>query len=1175
MPQINRGNEPVSIQRRKDLALLIYLAVTSQPHSRDTLATIFWQEESQTLARSNLRKSLSRLKALLGQNSLLVLQDQIALNPQLLDHLDVREFHSRYQQFRKHHEREGSKAELCPSCQKALEEAVALYQGDFLEGFSIPDSSVFDEWQFFQAEGYRQNLAEILQQIMNQSQESGELSQAITYCRRWLALDKLHEPAHRRLMLLYALNGQLAAAKRQYEECTRLLEEELHAKPEPETIQLFDAIQKKKLTGPQKELILPIQTETKKETPKKKASVLPSYPSPFIGREKELAEITRLLFEPSCHLLTLLGPGGSGKTRLALQSGIHLSKSTEDFFQDGVFFISLAPLTDPEAIVGALLGGLKIAGQIGGVNGHEKLLGYLQGRRILLILDNLEHLLGEESVTLISEMIAAAPQSRILVTSRERLNLQGEQIFRVEGMEIPEEPTQLSHPEIDSTPQAFSALQMFEQSATRVQPSFAITRENYESIVQICRMVQGMPLAIEMAASWLEIFTPEEIKVEINRSLDFLQSNLRDLPSRQRSLRAVFDSSWTLLDKQTRPVLKALSVFRAGFTREAAQAVAGASIKTLLDLTNKSWLQRYASGRYQIHELLRQFCFEKLQSESVTFEQVRKQYCDYYASFGSSLWMAMKGRDQKSAFSTVGEELENFNTAWIWLLEKNQLETAVDNLLPALFYYSEIKELFPEMQLFAESTSEVLKIPHDTSDGLRWKTILNIVMTIPGRFAHYEEIGFGIQKDALQHTWSMLQKQGDVVPVDYWGIRMAYAYGNFVDVKDAILYLERALSKFQEASYTWELAIAYLCLVRLQTPELSYSRKNEAVLEQYVQDALNIFTSLGDELNVSYTLIQLGNLRFKQERPEEAIEQWRLAQAALMKLDEWAIANNVIRMIGDAYLHMGQFEAAFQSFDYIARISLEHGHIQQAVGALSKESFEMVRYGDLAEARRLRQQCIEMIESTGDAYQTGWNYWEMGEILRVMHNLEEAAEWYERAHKPFEAYTTDEVWKIFYYRGFGDLALMHADFINASRNFTQSMELAQNTRHDWALVYALNGLGRSELGQKNILAARQHLLEAIQYAIKIADHGITLVAIAGYAELLYHEGSSELAVQLCSLVNSHYATWRETKDLISNLLSSLKKSMTATEFKQAQKKGKAMDLLETAGHLITMPKSQY
>ena len=175
-------------------------------------------------------------------------------------------------------------------------------------------------------------------------------------------------------------------------------------------------------------------------------------------------------------------------------------------------------------------------------------------------------------------------------------------------------------------------------------------------------------------------------------------------------------------------------------------------------------------------------------------------------------------------------------------------------------------------------------------------------------------------------------------------------------------------------------------------------------LEGYTQDALDVFSAVDDDLNVSYALLQLGSIKAKQEKLEEAIEQWGLATAALASLDEWSAANIAIRLMGDAYLQMGQFEAAFQCFERIARICFEHGHVQDAVGALSKESFEMVRYGDLEEARRIRQQCIDAIEVIGPEYQIGWNYWEMGEILRVMGHFDEAAEWYEKSRKPFEAF---------------------------------------------------------------------------------------------------------------------------------------------------------------------------
>jgi predicted ATPase/DNA-binding SARP family transcriptional activator len=1175
LPQIKRGNEPIKIQRRKDLALLIYLLVTSQSQSRDTLATLLWQEEGQTAARSNLRKSLSRLKALMGDDALLISQDQVHIHPDLSIHMDVKDFQARLEQFRHHHpDRNGPEPNLCPACRSGLEEAASLYQADFLDGFLLPDSSTFEEWQFFQAESLRQNLAEVLEQLTRQYTSEENYPIAISYCRRWLAQDRLHEPAQRRLMLLYALNDQPAAVQRQFAECVRLLDEELHVQPEPETIQLFEAIQKKKVTGLPEERFLPERTPGKKESksfelPEKKVYSLPTYPSLFVGREQELAEMIRVLQDPACRLLTLLGPGGSGKTRLALQAANVLNQNTQELFPDGVCFISLAPLTDPESIAGALISGLKIASQAErGVNTRERLLGYLQSRRLLLVLDNFEHLLGDESIGLISEMIGAAQQSKLLVTSRERLNLLGEYIFRVEGLEIPDEQAPLSKAETESITSAFSALKLFEQSAVRVQPSFAITGQNYATIVQICRIVQGMPLAIEMAACWLEIFSPEEIRDEIARSLDFLQSNLRDLPDRQRSLRAVFDASWSLLDKQARPIMKALSVFRAGFTREAAQAVTGASAKTLLDATNKSWIQRLAGGRYQMHELLRQFCFEKLQQEAVTFEQVKKQYCEYYASYGTTLWQAMKGRDQKSAFTAAGEEFENFNTAWAWLVEKNQIGTAVEDLLPSMFYYAEIRVLTPDLLQMAESTLHLLQRVPLRPERHKWEIILNTALIIPGRFAVYEVIGFGIQKDVIQSIWSLLEQEGASYQADYWSIRLAYAYGMFVNDTTAIRYLERILPELQAPNRSWERAMAQLYLAKLQLPELSYSSQNGPTLERYTLDAVDIFSAVDDELNVSYALLQLGSLQYKQEKLEEAIEQWGLATTGLAGLDEWSAANIAIRLMGDAYLQMGQFAAAFKCFERIARICFEHGHVQDAVGALSKESFEMVRYGDLEEARRIRQQCIDAIEVIGPEYQVGWNYWELGEILRVMGRSQEAAGWYEKAHKAFESFSADNVWKIFYFRGLGDIALAGGDMASASRQFSQSLELARETRHEWAAAYALCGMGRCKLGLGRLQEAREHCLEALQYAFETGDKGINLVALAVYAELLCREGDMEMAARLGSMAGSHYATWHETQTMVADLLSSLQNTMAVPAFEQAQKDGQKMDLQATVGDLI-------
>jgi DNA-binding SARP family transcriptional activator len=293
-PQVKRGNEQISIQRRKDLALLIYLVVTSQPHSRDTLATLLWQDQNQADARSNLRKTLSRLKLLLGKESILLLPNRVSLNPHLSINLDIARFEACIHQVREHkHVANGSGPGLCEECQQALEEAASLYRADFLEGFGLSDSSTFEEWQFFQSENLRKNLAQILELLTHQYLKNEDYHPAIEYCRRWLALDRLHEPAHRQLMLLYALSGQQAAALRQFDECVRRWTTEVDTHPEPETLLLYQDIKRKRFGLPRKHKNYPAKPDTRRllshypRCNRKAHITCPYTPAPLLG-EKNL-----------------------------------------------------------------------------------------------------------------------------------------------------------------------------------------------------------------------------------------------------------------------------------------------------------------------------------------------------------------------------------------------------------------------------------------------------------------------------------------------------------------------------------------------------------------------------------------------------------------------------------------------------------------------------------------------------------------------------------------------------------------------------------------------------------------------------------------------------------------------------------------------------------------------
>jgi predicted ATPase/transcriptional regulator with XRE-family HTH domain len=382
-------------------------------------------------------------------------------------------------------------------------------------------------------------------------------------------------------------------------------------------------------------------------------SDLPTPPTSLIGREHEVGMVLRQLQNPACRLLTFTGPGGVGKTRLALEVAHKLC----DVFEHGAYFVSLVGTTSAEFILPAIADALRFTFSHVG-DPKTQLFHYLKGKRILLVLDNLEHLLSD--VRLISELLEASPELKILATSREQLNLRAEWSFSVQGLPV---PAHLSLETLESN----SAVALFLQRARQARLDFTPTLEDLPHIERICQLVEGLPLGLELAAAWVRALSCREIAQEIENNIDFLTSSARDVPQRHQSMRAVFDYSWQLLSADEQQVMMGLSVFRGGFTRESAAQVTGAALTILSALVDKSLVRHSTDKSYDLHELVRQYAYEQL-LRSGKLTVIRERHFEFFLTLAEDSRSKLRGPNQLTWLNLVEADYDNLRAALEWSL---------------------------------------------------------------------------------------------------------------------------------------------------------------------------------------------------------------------------------------------------------------------------------------------------------------------------------------------------------------------------------------------------------------------------------------------------------------------------------------------------------------------------
>jgi predicted ATPase/DNA-binding SARP family transcriptional activator len=649
---ITLGNKPFTqFVSRKAEALLVYLACQPNEHLREVLAVFFWGDLAQDQAMSNFRVALSNLNKHF-EPYLLINRHTVQMSLEGGCQVDINEIRNELSTV----ERYLTRGEVIPQpVSQRFGEALDLYRGDFLAGFHVRDCKSFEDWKLLEQEHIQTRVSEVLHPLVRYYLDQRQYASGIRYAQRLVSIDPLSEQAHLQLMQMFLQSEQRNQALAQYETYRSILKTELGVEPSESIKDLYLEIQRGR-TVPQ-------------SPPIKRVVNLPILSDPFIGRKIELAEIGASLMHPHCRLLTLLGLGGAGKTRLAIEAA-----SQNQFFKNGIYFVGCLPISSGDLIVPTMASALKISLE-GPQSPDSQLIEYLADQEILFVLDNLEHLVKE--ISILGQVLASTRWVKMLATSRERLNLQQEWIVEVKGMGI---PPNAEYADADQYP----AVQLFAQVAQRIFNKFSLS-ENLRYVIEICQFVEGLPLGIELAAGWIHLLSCQQILQELRQSdREILSTPTQNIPDRHRNITRLFDYSWKLMSLPERSSLMKLSIFTNTFSAEAALSVANASLAMLSSLNQKSLIYRDSSGRYGLHRLLQRYVSEKL-IESGEEEDTSERYCEYFIKRSEELYRADSG--QPLSIDTFDTDFADMQKAMGWALQHGRSALASRMIDAVVFFW--------------------------------------------------------------------------------------------------------------------------------------------------------------------------------------------------------------------------------------------------------------------------------------------------------------------------------------------------------------------------------------------------------------------------------------------------------------------------------------------------------
>jgi predicted ATPase/DNA-binding SARP family transcriptional activator len=912
--KLELNNTPIAVDRRKVLALMAYLTINREQHTREYLSAMLWPEYDQEKAFTNLRHTLWETQQAIGEGWIIASRDKVGINTDHAEErniwLDVNHFESLIND---------SHAQTDISLRTSLlVDSAELYRNHFLTGFSLKDAPNFNEWAFAKSEELRHQLSHILNVLSEDYCSLGEAETAIPYAQRLVSLDPLNEASHRQLMQVYLQAGQHNAALKQYQTCEKILRKELGIDPQPETRELYKKIRKGEIKSIQ---------STKQKAPDDPQHNLPFQLSKFIGREKELGEIENLIVDH--RLVTLVGTGGIGKTRLSLKVGERLLNK----YPDGVWFVELASLNDPTLVPQTVA---KLFNIVEGSNESvaDKLIRSLRQKNILLILDNCEHLL-DASAQLADVFLKNCQNMNILATSREPLSVTGEAQYHIPPLALPDMQQLLEQL------LGYESIQLFEERARLVQENFSLTMTNASSIAHICHRLDGIPLAIELAAARVNLLSPEQIAVRLNESFNLLTGGSRTTMPRHQTLRASIDWSWKLLSQPEQITLRRLSVFAGGWTLDAAEAVcAGNGIESqqvldvMTQLVAKSLVvvnqEARREKRYRQLEMIREYAREKL-VEAGEEESIHAQHLKYFLNISEQIERELVGPQQMEWYPRANDERDNLRAA---------LEHAGRTDVEAGLYIS------GRLWNFWESS--------DNREGARW---------LAGFLQKPESKDYPLARAKALYAqgWLLVWfQQFDSAHSAAQECLALYRAGGDqpgeVDGLNLLGYISNVSKKGELNSQRPALALARsLGDVGRQATALyimGWDQRNHKAPFAYWDEAIKLYREVGNWRFLANTLSILGLFLVLEGDIESAQKYLDEANLLFQQLNPKTHQGHLLSAYGQIALLRGDYEQARIYFQEYARIGNESGSRIDYLWANVRLGYVELREGNLTEARQ-------------------------------------------------------------------------------------------------------------------------------------------------------------------------------------------------------------------------------